>query len=296
MEVREYQEKDFEPLFSYWKHLGEKIPYFFPVSPAKWRECLFEDKLNHEKMFSLQETFVAVEKDRIIGFIQYGQPAFAWDEKGQKYRNPQIGMIRHFYFDEGRFDAAAALLAKSEGYLSQFPNRHAFYHIFGMSCNARHGKLHQSLAHIDQFLREKGYWIEHENVYYSLEFNPDEPIHEQELQLVPTVSLEPDMQDYEICLLNHPIGTIQVRYLDRLTGGFTTDIAYLTWMEIISAFRGQGWGTRSMQLLISQLRSQKYHQLHLDTASTNQVAQGFYERFGFQNRGKTKSYLKTTTC
>ncbi|HEU0294369.1 MAG TPA: GNAT family N-acetyltransferase, partial [Anaerolineales bacterium] len=106
--------------------------------------------------------------------------------------------------------------------------------------------------------------------------------------------LEPGMQEYEICLLNHPIGTIQVRYLDNLTGGYTTDIAYLMWIEIVRDSQKQGWGTKSMQLLISYLRSQNYHHLHLDTASTNQAAQRFYERLGFQNRGKTRGYLKTT--
>jgi RimJ/RimL family protein N-acetyltransferase len=163
-----------------------------------------------------------------------------------------------------------------------------------MSCNAHHGKLHQSLAHIDSFLRDKGFQVEHENVYYSLEIRESEPIGHQELELVPQVSLESDVQNYEICLSNHPIGTIQVRYLDSCTGESTTDIAYLMWIEIASAFHEQGWGTKSMELLISHLQSKKYQQLHLDTASTNHTAQRFYERFGFQNRGKTKCYLKTT--
>jgi ribosomal protein S18 acetylase RimI-like enzyme len=296
MEVVKYQEAYFEPLFLFWKRLAEKVPYFFSVSPEKWRECLLEDKLGNEKMFLFQEIFIAIEKGQVVGFSQFGRPAFAWDKNGQKYKDPQIGVLRHFYFDEGRSDAAELLFIQSENYLKQFPHQHAFYHIFGMSCNAHHGKLHQSLAHIDRFLRDKGYQAEHENVYYSLELNEGEPIHGQELQLVPAASLEPGIQEYEICLLNHPIGTIQVRYLDRLTGGYTTDIAYLVWIEITSTLRRRGWGTKSMQLLISHLRSQKYRQLHLDTARANQAAQRFYERFGFRNRGITKSYLKTTRC
>lgn len=295
MEVIEFQEVHVEPLFQYWKKLAEKVPYFFSVSPGKWRECLLEDKLDDENMFRFQEIFIAIEKDQIVGFCQYGQPAFAWDKDGQKYYNPQIGILRHFYFDEARLDVANLLFAPSEHYLKQFPNQHAFYHIFGMSCNAHHGKLHQSLTHIDSFLRDKGFQVEHENVYYSLELKESEPAHHQELELVSQVSLESDIQNYEICLSNHPIGIIQVRYLDRLTGGSTKDIAYLMWIEITSASHRQGWGTKSMQLLISELRSKNYEQLHLDTASTNQNAQQFYERFGFQNRGKTKCYLKTTS-
>lgn len=295
IEVVQYREDYFESLFLFWKRLAEKVPYFFSVSPEKWRECLLEDKLGNEKMFRFQEIFIAVDKGEIVGFSQFGQPAFAWDKNGQKYNNPQIGVLRHFYFDEGRVDAANLLYAKSEMYLNQFTNQHAFYHIFGMSCNAHHGKLHQSLTHIDRFLCDRGYQREHENVYYSLELNEGEPIHEEHFQLIPAVSLEPSIQDYEICLLNRTIGRIQVRYLDRLTGGFTTDIAYLMWIEMNSPFRRQGWGTKSVQLLVSRLQAQNYLHLHLDTARANQAAGRFYERLGFRNRGITKSYLKTAS-
>jgi ribosomal protein S18 acetylase RimI-like enzyme len=295
MEVIKYQESCFESLFSFWKKLAEKVPYFFSVSSEKWRECLFEDKLDNETIFLFQEIFIAIEKDHVVGFSQHGQPAFAWDKNGKKYNNPQISVLRHFYFDEDRFDAANLLFANSEKYLKKFPSQHAFYHIFGMSCNAHHGKLHQSLPHIDLFLREQGYQVEHENIYYSLEFDEGKPMHQHELRLVPKPILKPDIQDYDIFLLNNPIGTIQVRFLEKLTGGFTADIAYLMWIEINREFHGQGWGTKSMQLLIDDLQSKKYHQLHLDTASTNLVAQQFYERFGFQNRGKTRCYLKTTS-
>lgn len=295
MKVVSYQEDYFEPLFLFWKRLAEKVPYFFSVSPEKWRECLLDDKLGKEKMFRGQEIFIAIEKGQIVGFSQCIQPAFAWDQNGQKYSNPQIGILRHFYFDEGRLDAADRLYASSEIYLNQFPTQHTFYHIFGMSCNAHHGKLHQSLAHIDRFLCEKGFQIEHENVYYSLDLAQVEPIREQKLQLVPTVRPEPEAQEYEIVLSDHRIGTIQVRFLGRLTGGLTTDIAYLLWIEIRRDLQRQGWGAKSMQLLSSSLRSQNYRQLHLDTASTNQAAQRFYERFGFQNRGKTRSYVRTTS-
>ena len=295
MEVIEFQEVHFEALFHYWKQLAEKVPYFFSVSPAKWRECLFEDKLDHENMFRFQEIFIAIEKGQIAGFCQYGHPAFAWDKEGRKYYNPQIGVLRHFYFDEGRSDAAHLLFARSERYLKQFPTQHAFYHIFGMSCNAYHGKLHQSLTHVDSFLCDQGFQVEHENVYYSLGLRESEPIRPPELELAPQASLDPDIQNYAICMSNHPIGTIQVRSLDRLTGGSTTDIAYLTWIDITGASHRQGWGTRAMQLLITDLQAKNYQQLHLDTAGTNRNAQRFYERFGFQNRGKTKCYLKTTS-
>src|SRR5574341_685360 len=126
MEVVKYQEDYFEPLFLFWRRLAEKVPYFFSVSPEKWRECLLEDKLGNEKMFLSQEILIAIENGQIVGFSQIGGPAFAWDKNGQKFSHPQIGVLRHFYFDEGRFDAADLLYASSEIYLNQFPHQHAF--------------------------------------------------------------------------------------------------------------------------------------------------------------------------
>ncbi|MGB8984306.1 MAG: GNAT family N-acetyltransferase [Anaerolineales bacterium] len=293
MEVIKYQEDHFEALFSYWKKLGEQVPYFFPVSPEKWRECLLDDKLENERLFPFQEVFVALEKGKVIGFIQYGQPAFAWDENGQLCCNPQIGVLRHFYFDEDRFDAAHLLFAAGESYMQQFEIRHAFYHIFGMSCNAHHGKLHHSLEHVDRFLRGNGYRVEHENVYYSLELTECDPPCQDGLQLVPKPIVEPGIRNYEICLRDNLIGTLQIRFLDELTGGATTDIACLTWIGIRQEFRGQGCGTRVLQRLAADLHGEHYRQLHLDTANTNRVAQHFYERFGFENRGITRCYIKT---
>ena len=296
MEIIKLQEDHCLPLFLYWNRLAEKVPYFFPVSPEKWRACLLEDKLGDENMFLFQEIWIAVERGQIVGFCQYGRPAFAWDNQGQRYFNPQIGILRHFYFDEDRVDAADLLFRQSETYLSQFSHQHAFYHIFGMSCNAYHGKLYHSLDHVDRYLREHGYEVEHENVYYTLDLRESQPVSEPELELVPRDSREEDTQEYQICLAGHPIGIIQLRTLERLTGGITADIAYLTWIEIDGALRHQGWGTRSMKLLIAHLGSRSYGQLHLDTASANHIAQRFYEHLGFENRGKTTSHFKTTSC
>ena len=47
-----------------------------------------------------------------------------------------------------------------------------------------------------------------------------------------------------------------------------------------------------MKLLIADLQSEGCHQLHLDTASINEGAQQFYEHYGFENRGRTRSFVK----
>jgi ribosomal protein S18 acetylase RimI-like enzyme len=295
MEVRKYQESDFDALYRYWQRLGEKIPYFFQVTADKWHECLFTDQLDNESKFLLQETYVATESELIVGFIQGVQPAFAWNEKGEKYLNPPIGIIRHFYYDEGPINVADKLFSSIEPFINQFQQQHAFYHIFGMSCNAHHGKLHESLAHVDQFLIEKGYRVEHENLYYSLDLQADQVIKSNELGLVLKSASQPDIGEYEICLQRNPIGMIQIRFLDKLTGGATNDIVYMTWIGIDEALRRKGWGCKAMDLLIAALHGNGYRQLHLDTASTNETAQQFYEHYGFDIRGGTRNYIKATS-
>ena len=43
----------------------------------------------------------------------------------------------------------------------------AFFHYFGMSCYARHGKLFEGFAPVHRLLLDSGFTVEHENVYYS---------------------------------------------------------------------------------------------------------------------------------
>ena len=293
MKVRKYHPDYFEALFSYWVHLGKEIPFFFSVSPKQWGECLFEDKLDGKQKFTKLETFVAVDNRKIVGFLQCGQPVFAWDKDGNQFSNPQIGIIRHFYFDKDRLDVGEALFGKSADFMEQFPEQHAFYQIFGMSCNAHHGKLHHSMIHVDQFLREKDFHVDQENVYFSLDLWRYQAAHRNDLRLISRSVQIFDIQEYDIGLDDGVIGSLQIRFLEILTGGETSDTAYMTWVGIKEPFRRQGWGTKAIFLLISDLRRKGIRYLHLDTACTNIPAQHFYERLGFQNRGKTMSFYKS---
>ena len=292
MEIVKFREEYTKPLFTYWNRLGENIPYFFSVTAERWLECMIDDRLDESKKFRSQEIYLAFDEDQVIGFIQYGQPAFSWDEYGKKYENPQIGVIRHFYFDEGQIQAANRLYAKSSPFMDQYAIQHAFYHILGMSCNAHHGKLHQQFAHIERFLLEIGYRVEHENIYYTFEVGKGVVAQRNDLFLVPKPANKPDQQEYDIFLHDKYIGGIHIRFLDALTGAETTDVVYLSWIGIDIAFRGQGWGTQAIKLLVANLRKSGYHLLHTDTASTNTNAQYFYERIGFLHQGKTRSYIK----
>jgi GNAT superfamily N-acetyltransferase len=242
-------------------------------------------------MFDHLETYVAKEKGRIIGFAQVGHPHIAWDDRSDKYYDPAVSVLRHFYFEPDRLDAAEALYARTHTLLAHYPHRHAFYHIFGMSCNAYHGKLHEQLTHVNQFLLVKGFRVEHENVNYSVELLCAQQQSSSNLRLAPQARDIYGPQGYTIFLYDTAIGTVKVQFMDLLNGEAAKDAVYLSLMTIIPAYRGQGWGTLALKLLCWTLREKGYLRLHLDTASTNTGAQRFYERFGFQNRGRSRSYV-----
>jgi ribosomal protein S18 acetylase RimI-like enzyme len=279
-------------LYSFWQNLGKDIPFFFRVSPETWQECFLEDRLDGRLIFKTLHTWLAFGRDELLGFVQFGQPNFAWDSAGNPYSDPVIGVIRHLYFKQDAPEAGQALLAKAESFLEQFRVQHAFYHIFGMSCNAHHGKLHESLAHVERLLLESGFQVEHENVYYALDLEQISSARQirDRIEVIRAVR-SPGVEAYEFLLEGSTAGTAEVRLLTIKEDAPKT--AYLTWIGVREGQKGQGLGSRFLHAVIEDLRARKYRWLHTDTASTNAAAQHFYERFGFSNLGKTRSYLRT---
>ena len=290
MEIRKVRPNDFSVLFEYWQNIGKKIPFFFPVSFNKWQTCLFQDELDGELMFEESEIYVVIDHEKIHGFVQGIQPAFAWNEKGGKYHSPQIGIIRHFYFDESQTEVADQLWDQIEPFINQFCQKHAFYHIFGMSCNAYHGKLHENFGHVESYLMGKGFEVEHENVYYELEMEKC-AVGSPRGSLIAKASQGTSSQEYEIHAGGQLIGRLNVRFLDPLTGGKTKDTVYLTWIFINEEFRRMGWAGEAIRLLMRNLRDCGYRILHTDTAKENFAAQNFYEKLGFAHLGRTRSYI-----
>ena len=289
MNIRKYQENDMQRLFDYWRRVGANTPYFFPVSAEKWERCLLKDELAGERIFRSLETYVATERGHVLGFVQYGQPNFAWDENG-KYYNPQIGVIRHLFFDEERNDVGRTLLEKASDHLQRFHQKHAFYHILGVSCNAHHGKLHGSQSHVDDLLLRCGFEIEHENIYYVIDLKRTAP--SEGFQLRIRSGQGSNDESFELLQDAAAVGTANVRYLDKLTDGYTSDTAYLTWIGVVEQRRGQGIGAEFINLLIEHLLDKQYLNLHTDTASENIFAQRFYAHHGFRKQGYTRSYIQ----
>jgi ribosomal protein S18 acetylase RimI-like enzyme len=290
MDIREYRRSDLHNVFEYWKKVGTDIPYFFPVSAQRWQTCLLEDELDGERIFDSLETYLATESGQVLGFVQCGQPNYAWDEIGQKRPHPHIGVIRHLYFEKGRSDVGEALLAKAGDHLARFDQNYAFFHILGMSCNAHHGKLHISQTHVDQLLRAYGFRIEHENVYYVLDMNRTAPVENIELTFCSTPGS--GKERFEVQLDTEVVGTAGVRYLDMLTDGHTSDTVYLTKIRVAEQYRSQGIGTAFLTLVAQSLLSRGYRYLHTDAASSNVRAQQFYRKLGFQKEGYTRSYVQ----
>jgi RimJ/RimL family protein N-acetyltransferase len=159
-----------------------------------------------------------------------------------------------------------------------------------MSCNAHHGKLHNSQSHVEQLLLAYGFEIEHENAYYVLDMEQLAPVESSQLRF--SITDGSSEEKFEIRLDAEVVGTAQVRYLDRLTHGYTRDTVYLSWVGVVEQNQGQGIGTEFLKLLTQFLLSRQVRYLHTDTASRNVRAQQFYEKLGFQQEGYTRSYVQ----
>lgn len=290
MEIKKYEKGDIRKVYEYWQRLGTS-PYFFPVSSEHWHTCLLNDELNGERLFKHIETYFATVAQYVVGLVQYGQPYFAWDANGHKHYHPHVGVIRQLYYEQDWQEVGEALLEQAVAGLAGCGPQYAFYHILGMSCNAHHGKLHSSQGHIGQLLGACGFQIEHENAYYVLDMRRIKSEGQQRLHLR-NASTTRSEERFEVWLSTEVVGTAQVRYVDRLTVGYTRDTAYLTWIAIEPSCRGQGVGTEFMQLLVGHLLRAGYRYLHTDTASDNIGAQRFYERLGFEKSGHTRSYKR----
>jgi GNAT superfamily N-acetyltransferase len=284
MNICLFKDRHADILFDYWNRIGQDIPYFFYTDKEKWLRSLLDDKLENEKKFKHLETYIAVEDDKVVGFIQFGQPNFHFDSEGKKYYNPDIGVIRHLYYDEDKPEVGRELINKAEKYLKGFKDTYVFYHILGMSCNAHHGKLYNKMFYIEKLLNDHGFSIEHENIYYVLDIERVNVAKDNS-----SVSIETDDgNNFRAILNNETVGYAEVRHLKDLAS--VDDTAYLVWIVVNK--RHCGIGSSFMNRLVEYLADKGYRYLHTDTAKSNIIAQKYYERKGFINMGLTRSYQR----
>lgn len=280
--IRLAEIEDLEQIYHY--QLQFSSPYFFPVDYGTWEESFLHD-IDGEGSTLFKELCVkgAYDDGELIGFIQYGKTAFGFNDQGAISSDISHCIIRNLYFDEKRADVGQLLLKEA---MDSFPSSetvYAFFHYFGMSCFARHGKLFERYDYIENLLKENGFAVEHENVYYSSALGCDET---SEVELHLHALTKGNQQYMDFVLSGNQVGGCEMHFLDDKT-------AYLRWIYVNDTLTGKGIGTQCMSAVKRWLYQKGITRLDTDTAVSNMVAQHYYEKNRFTRQGITRSYYRT---
>lgn len=269
-------------LFAFWKRHFQ-APYAFPVAFEAWKQSWEQDTDSDGRTLfsSLRTDVTRDDAGNLTGLIQYGDTAFGFDDSGEISPDVHCHVIRALCFE--KTEDGRQLLRSA---LSRFPageRVYAFFHYFGMSICARHGKLHESSGHIRQLLTEEGFTVEHENVYYAKDLTSHIPqrsgitLRWKEMSPGGCREFAAALQDEEVCWG-------QVHFLPQ------GDIAYLRWIYVDEQRQHTGLGTRVMEALFASLHGMGIRRFDTDTALSNEAARRYYEKTGFENKGITRSY------
>lgn len=273
--------ENYEQIYDYGMRF--QSPYFFPQPFAVWKESFLKDVDGEGRtLFKALAVKAAYDDDQLVGFIQYGNSAFGFDEQGDISAEVSYHIIRNLYFDSDRTDAGERLLQEALDTFGKTDRVYAFFHYFGMSSFARHGKLFEQHQHIEALLKKHGFETEHENVYYSSVLNGEEG---SEIEVVPHDLTKGNQQYFDFKLSDSQVGGCEVHFVDER-------IAYLRWIYVNGDLTGQGIGTRCMYALKQWLYQRGIRRFDTDTASSNIVAQHYYEKTGFTREGITRSYYR----
>lgn len=266
-----------------------RFPYRYDAGFADWERSYAHDVDGEgRRLFAALETVGAYRADRLAGFVQYGRSAIGFDESGEVTDGVSYPIIRQLYFAAGDKEIGLLLLDRARAALGCEKERvYAFFHYFGLSCYARHGKLFEGFDHVHRLLMEAGFQIEHENVYYSSVLTGSEPAsvvlqwHEM------TVGQQASC---DFLLEGRSVGGCEVHFLEQ------AEIAYLRWIYVDENLRGQGIGSMCMAALKSDLFRHGIRRFDTDTALANITAQRYYERNRFVREGITRSYYAGEEC
>lgn len=272
--------KNLTQIYNY--QMNFSVPYFFSVDFDTWKKSFMED-IDGEGRTLFKELWVkaAYEGDRVVGFIQYGKTAFGFNDNGDISSEISYPVIRNFYFNKDREDAGKLLLDDAMEYFKTSEKVYAFFHYFGMSCFARHGKLFENYNYIANLLEERGFMIEHENVYYSLVLKDTKSAN---VQIVPHNLTKGNQQYIDFMLEGEQVGGCEVHYIDN------AGAVYLRWIYVNDNITGRGIGSKCMGSLKHWLHQKGYTRFDTDTALSNEIAQYYYEKNEFIREGITRSY------
>ena len=271
--------ENFEELYHY--QMGFSSPHFFPQTFGTWKESFANDVDGEGRpLFKELTVKAAYEDDRIVGFIQYGNSAFGFDAQGNLSADVSYHIIRNLYFDADSLEAGERLLKEALDTFEETDRVYAFFHYFGMSCFARHGKLFEQHRHVEALLKRYGFETEHENVYYSSVLKGEES---SEIEVVPYDLTKGNQQYIDFKLSGSQVGGCEIHFVDE-------KIAYLRWIYVNGDITGKGIGTKCMYALKQWLAQKGITRFDTDTALSNLVAQHYYEKTGFTREGITRSY------
>ena len=283
---------DKKVLYDYYKKIKSDIPYWFDVDFKNWYKSMFEDTdCDGNSLFLELKTLISMENNAVNGFIQFGIPAFVHDNNGEKNTTIKAGIIRNIYFEKEDISMGEALIESALLYFqeNQIQKQYSFYHYFGMTCNAGHGKLHCSHFYIEDLLLKYDFIKEHENVYYS------RLISEKDIFESENITLQYSDTNEGVCefsilfkdtISDKKIGEGCYVYLPQ------GKICYLKWIYVDDMYKSRGYASAALMQLFSDLRKQHIYRIDTDTADSNLAAQGLYIKTGFTDMGRTRSYLK----
>lgn len=151
---------DLKQIYNYQQKF--ESPYFFKTDFATWKNSFIADiDGNGNTLFKKLVVKAAFKNNKLIGFIQYGISAFGFDNNGNISTDINYSIIRNLYFDKKQPDTGKLLLQESLNFFESSATIYAFFHYFGMSCFARHGKLFEKYEYIKNLLIETGFKVEH---------------------------------------------------------------------------------------------------------------------------------------
>ena len=282
IEIKKVQ--DIREIYDYMAKMT--FPYHYKADYKIWEKSyLYDIDGNGRILFSELETMGAYSDGKLAGFIQYGKTAFGFDSNGEISDAVSYPIIRNFYFSEEQKDIGNSLMNEAVYALSGISadRIYAFFHYFGMSCYARHGKLSEKFANIHNLLLQNGFTIEHENVFYSSTLNSERS---SSVELNWHGKTPGNQQYCDFILDKSIVGGCELHFLEQ------DNAAYLRWIFVNDQKRGKGIGSKCMDALKTYLFSKGITRFDTDTAFTNKAAQHFYEKNGFINEGITRSYYK----
>lgn len=283
MDIQYKIAENFSDVYAYME--GLIFPYRYETDFGAWERAYARDRDGDgRRLFSDLTTVGAYLGDQFLGFVQYGNSAIGFSDDGEIMDTISYPIIRNLFFSPGWETVGNHLLDHAFTALSNDRNKiYAFFHYFGLSCYARHGKLFENFGHIHDLFLRRGFAVEHENVFYTsmLTAAQETPV------TLRWHALSAGGQRYcDFILEDAIVGGSEVHFLEK------TDIAYLRWIFVEKKMCGKGIGSQCLLALKNDLYQRKIRKFDTDTAVSNPAAQRFYEKNHFARQGLTRSYCK----